>query len=131
MNYRDILGSVRNFWAGLSSRLKVLIIAGGVGVVIFLVFFVSFESRVNYEVLFSNLSPQDASAITSKLKEMGEEYRLSEGGTTILVPEDKVYELRLSLAGQNLPTGGGIGFEIFDKTSLGTTDFVERINYQR
>ncbi len=131
MNYRDILGSVRNFWAGLSSRLKVLIIAGGVGAVVFLVFFVSFESRVNYEVLFSNLSPQDASAITSKLKEMGEEYRLSEGGTTILVPEDKVYELRLSLAGQNLPTGGGIGFEIFDKTSLGTTDFVERINYQR
>lgn len=131
MNYRNIIDSIKNFWTGASPRLKVLIIIGGVGVIAFIIFFVSLGSRVSYDVLFSNLSPQDASAITSKLKEMGEQYRLAEGGTAILVPSDRVYELRLALAGQNLPTSGGVGFEIFDKTSLGTTDFVERINYQR
>lgn len=131
MNYRDIISSVRSFWVGAPPRLKAFIIIGLVGAISFLVFFISLGSRVNYDVLFSNLSPQDASAITSKLKEMGETYKLAEGGTAILVPKDKVYELRLILAGQNLPTGGGVGFEIFDRTSLGTTDFVERINYQR
>lgn len=131
MNYRDILGSVRGFWIGAPPRVKALVIVGIVGAISILVLLVSWGSRVSYDVLFSNLSPQDASAITSKLKEMGETYRLAEGGTAILVPKDKVYELRLALAGQNLPSGGGVGFEIFDRTSLGTTDFVERINYQR
>ncbi|MCX7796256.1 MAG: flagellar basal-body MS-ring/collar protein FliF, partial [bacterium] len=131
MNYRDIIGSVKRFWQEASPRVKVLILVGGVTLVVLSFYFFSLSSRVNYDVLFSNLSPQDASAITSKLKEMGESYRLAEGGSAILVPKDKVYELRLLMAGQNLPSGGGVGFEIFDKTSLGTTDFVERINYQR
>ncbi|MBC7321279.1 flagellar M-ring protein FliF [bacterium] len=131
MNYRDIVGSVRRFWQETSPRVKVLIIVGGVTLVFLSVYLVSLGTRVNYDVLFSNLSPQDASAITSKLKEMGENYKLAEGGSAILVPKDRVYELRLLMAGQNLPSGGGVGFEIFDKTSLGTTDFVERINYQR
>lgn len=131
MNYKDILGSVKRFWQDTSPRVKVLMIIGGVTLIILSIYFVSLGSRVNYDVLFSNLSPQDASAITSKLKEMGESYKLADGGSAILVPKDRVYELRLLMAGQNLPSGGGVGFEIFDKTSLGTTDFVERINYQR
>lgn len=131
MNYRDIVGAVKRFWQETSPRVRVLIVVGGVTFVFLFIYFISLSSRVNYDVLFSNLSPQDASAITSKLKEMGESYKLAEGGSAILVPKDRVYELRLLMAGQNLPSGGGVGFEIFDKTSLGTTDFVERINYQR
>jgi len=131
MNYKDLLGSIKRFWQESPPRIKVLVIFGGITLLVLLFYFVSISSRVNYDVLFSNLSPQDASAITAKLKEMGESYKLAEGGSAILVPKDKVYELRLALASQNLPSGGGVGFEIFDKTSIGTTDFVEKINYQR
>lgn len=131
MSYKDLLGPIRRFWQESPPRIKVLIIFGGITLLVLLFYFVSLSSRVNYDVLFSNLSPQDASAITAKLKEMGESYKLADGGSAILVPKDKVYELRLTLASQNLPSGGGVGFEIFDKTSIGTTDFVEKINYQR
>jgi flagellar M-ring protein FliF len=131
MNIQDLLKSIRNFWTGSSYKVKAFTIVGGIAVIFLIILFISIGTRINYDVLFSNLSPQDAAAVTSKLREMGEPYRLTEGGTVVLVPKDKVYEIRLSLASQNIPSGGGVGFEIFDKTSLGTTDFVEKINYQR
>ncbi|OGR07485.1 MAG: flagellar M-ring protein FliF [Deltaproteobacteria bacterium RIFOXYD12_FULL_50_9] len=87
--------------------------------------------KVNYNVLFSNLTQEDAGEVVAKLKELRIAYQLSENGKAILVPSDKVHEVRLTLAGDGLPRGGGVGFEIFDKTSFGTTDFVHRLNYQR
>lgn len=82
-----------------------------------------------YSVLFSQLSPEDSGAVIEKLKEKRVEYRVD--GTTISVPAAKVYETRMELAGEGLPQGGGVGFEIFDKTSFGVTDFVQKINYRR
>lgn len=82
-------------------------------------------------VLFSGLAPEDAGRIVEKLQKDRVEYQLAEGGTAVLVPQAHVYELRLNFAAEGIPRGGGVGFEIFDKTSLGTTDFVQRLNYQR
>jgi flagellar M-ring protein FliF len=92
---------------------------------------VIWSSRPDYQVLFSRLAPEDAAAIIETLKQDKVPYRLQSNGTSILVPRDRVYELRLSLASAGLPSGGGIGFEIFDDTPLGTTEFVQRLNYQR
>ena len=69
--------------------------------------------------------------VIQKLKEGSTEYRLSNNGTTVSVPEDKVAELRLELAAAGVPKSGRIGFEIFDKTNFGMTDFAEHINYRR
>ena len=88
-------------------------------------------NQENYQLLFSNLSQRDASAIASKLKERNTPYRLEGNGTMIMVPEEKVYELRLSLAGDGLPNGGNVGFEIFDHTDFKTTKFVQELNYRR
>jgi flagellar M-ring protein FliF len=66
-----------------------------------------------------------------KLKETGVEYRLPEAGGTVLVPSARLAELRLSLAAAGLPKTGRIGFELFDKTNLGATEFTEHINYRR
>jgi flagellar M-ring protein FliF len=85
----------------------------------------------NYQVLFSSLSQEDAAEVVGKLKELLIPYELDMNGTVVKVPADKVLDTRLSLAGSGLPRGGGIGFEIFDKTSFGTTDFVQKMNYQR
>jgi flagellar M-ring protein FliF len=84
-----------------------------------------------YGILFSNLEPEDAGAVTSKLREMKVDYHLSDGGRAIEVPEDKVYDLRLTMANNGLPRGGGVGFELFDKTNFGATDFSQHLNYQR
>ena len=89
----------------------------------------SWSQKEEYQVLFTNLSEADAGQIAMKLKEMKIPYRADAGG--ILVPQSKVYDARLQLASQGLPQGGGIGFEIFDKTSFGTTEFVQKLNYKR
>jgi flagellar M-ring protein FliF len=83
------------------------------------------------QVLFSNLAPDDASAIVDKLKDGKVPYETSGGGTTILVPGAQVHDLRLELAGQGLPHGGGVGFEIFDRSTLGMSEFVQKLNYRR
>ena len=83
------------------------------------------------QVLFSHLSPEDAGAIVTKLKEQKIPYTVEGNGGTIMVPSDKVHELRMQLASQSLPQGGGVGFEIFDRTSVGMTDFVQKLNYRR
>lgn len=83
------------------------------------------------QVLFSNLATDDAAAIIDKLKEGKVPYDTSAGGTTVLVPGSHVHDLRLSLASQGLPRGGGVGFEIFDRTSIGMSEFVQKLNYRR
>ncbi|MBM4285479.1 MAG: flagellar M-ring protein FliF [Deltaproteobacteria bacterium] len=103
---------------------------GGGGLLALILLFV-LSSPGDYAVLFSNLSQEDAGAIVSRLKGKKVPYRLEAGGATITVPRSEVYELRLQLAGEGIPRGGGVGFELFDRQNLGATDFVQRLNYQR
>jgi flagellar M-ring protein FliF len=85
----------------------------------------------NYQILFSNLSPGDGNAIVAELKKKNVPYKVEANGSIILVPEEKVYELRLSMAGDGIPSGGNVGFEIFDHTDFKTTKFVQELNYRR
>jgi flagellar M-ring protein FliF len=92
----------------------------------------SFIQKESFSTLFSGLSTEDASMVVAKLKEQKISYQLGMGGTSIYVPKDKVYDVRLLLASQNsLPGGGGVGFELFDKTNYGMTEFMQNINYKR
>ena len=88
-------------------------------------------NQPDYQVLFTNLEPGDAARITEKLKELKTPYQLKGGGTAIMVPDDTVYQLRLDLASEGIPRGRNIGFEIFDKQSFGTTEFVQKLRYQQ
>ncbi len=82
--------------------------------------------------LFTDLSYEDSAAIIKDLERQGVTYELRNDGNTIMVPRDRVARLRMSLAGEGLPKGGGIGYEIFDKSdALGTTSFVQNINNLR
>ena len=85
----------------------------------------------DYAVLFAGLQTEDAAHVVAELKAQNALYRLDAGGTTIEVPAAKVHELRLAMASAGLPRGGGVGFELFDKQSFGTTSFVEQLNYRR
>src|ERR1700720_2838011 len=82
--------------------------------------------------LFTDLSYEDSSAIVKDLERQGVAYELRNDGGTVMVPKDRVARLRMSLAGEGLPKGGGVGYEIFDKSdALGTTSFIQNINHLR
>ena len=87
--------------------------------------------RTQFEVLFYDMSSSEIGTVIEKLKESNVSYKLENGGTKILVPTDQVQELRLKLARQGLPESGLIGYEIFDKSNLGMSNFVQQINYRR
>ena len=84
-----------------------------------------------YRVLFSDMDPESASQVASKLRDQKVQYQLADGGRTVRVPEDQLDQLRLDLSAQGLPASGRIGFEIFDRTQFGATEFLEQVNYRR
>jgi flagellar M-ring protein FliF len=128
---KRLLGKATERYQALPSTQRMLVTALVVAVILALGFLVFVQGQSDYGVLFTNLSQEDAGAIVTKLKANKTPYRLENGGTAILVPKSEMYELRLLLAGEGLPQGGGVGFEIFDRQELGVTNFVQRLNYQR
>lgn len=85
----------------------------------------------DYRVLFSNISERDGGAIIGALEQQNVPYRFSESGGAILVPAERVHEIRLRLASQGLPKGGAVGFELMENQKFGISQFAEQVNYQR
>lgn len=121
---------LQNKIAAVPASKKILAVAGIAAIIAVIIGIILWSNQPVYHPLYSNLSQEDAGAIAEKLKETKVPYQIKDGGS-IMVPEDKVHELRLVLAGQGLPSGGGVGFEIFDRTNIGMTDFVQKLNYRR
>src|SRR5215831_992890 len=117
--------------ARLSMRQRITIVSVAVLVGAALYSVVQWKKEADFKPLFTGLAGEDAAGIVQKLKESGAEYRLSEGGASVLVPSGRLNELRLTLAAVGLPKSGRIGFELFDKVNLGATEFTEHINYRR
>jgi len=110
---------------------KVVLVSVALGTLLGIVILIVWTNRIDYQPLYFNLSPEDAGMVVEELKEQKIPYRLSANGRTVMVPSGRVYDLRLDLASRGIPSGGGVGFEIFDKTDFGTTEFVQKLNYQR
>ena len=126
-----VKNQTRTFFNGFTSGQKVMtgvllltLIVGGY-------LFMKWESKPSYTPLFSNLTTQDASAITDQLKAQNVDYQLSDGGQTVLVPQSQVYQLRLDMSKQGLPTGGNEGYTLLDKEGVTTSEFRQRVDYQR
>lgn len=98
---------------------------GLIGVLIY------YGSQPDLGVLFADLKPGDAQTIVEKLKTANVPYSLTNGGTTINVPHERISELRVQMAGEGALSGGHVGFDLFDKTSFGATDFAQQVNYRR
>ncbi|GAA2504614.1 flagellar basal-body MS-ring/collar protein FliF [Winogradskya humida] len=94
-------------------------------------FFATWASKPSYSPLFSNLSTKDASAIVESLDKSGTAYELANGGSTILVPQDQVNNLRLQLSGEGLPGDADTGYSLLDQQGITTSDFMQHTNYQR
>jgi len=85
----------------------------------------------DYRVLFSNLGDKDGGAVVAQLSQMNVPYKYSEGGGAILIPAERVHDVRLRLATQGLPKGSVAGFELMESSKFGMTQFQERLNFQR
>jgi flagellar M-ring protein FliF len=126
------LQRLRDLWSAQNRTNRTIAFGLAGALVIGLAIFAAMRLRgPDYGVLFANLGPDDASAVVTKLKDAKIPYQLTNGGTTILVPQESVYEERVLLAGDGTVKGGGSGYELFDKMNFGMTDFQEKIAKQR
>jgi len=111
---------------------KSMLLAGAAALVVALAAVAILWSRApEYKVLFTNLDERDGGAIVTALTQMNVPYRFSDQGGALLVPADRVHETRLQLAGQGLPRGGSVGFELLDNARFGASQFSEQITWQR
>lgn len=131
MNLRDVGDQLKSVFQKFSRVQQATIIAAAAAIIISIAVLVYWANKPVYKILFANLTEEDAASVVSRLKAKKIPYNLKDGGKTIEVPSKDVYETRIELAQEGIPKGGGVGFELFDKTSFGITEFAQNVNYQR
>ena len=115
----------------LSLQQKVIIGGSAVLTAILLIILVTFLNEPSYSPLYYDLGSDDASKVIEFLNNEKIPYKIADNGRTIEVPKDKLYETRLNLAGKGIPASGTIGYELFDKSTMGMSEFMQKLNYKR
>ena len=115
---------------GMPSQQKLGLIVAVASTVALLAGLFMWGQTPDYRVLYANMSERDGGAVIEALQQQNVPYKFSEGGT-LMVPADKVHEMRLQMAAKGLPKGGAVGFELMENQKFGTSQFLEQVNYQR
>ncbi|RXK52972.1 flagellar M-ring protein FliF [Oleiharenicola lentus] len=123
--------SLLDLWSQLGLNQRVSLIVAAVAVIGGMIAVVLWSRRPDYQLLYARLGDKDSSAVISYLQSQNIPHQISAGGGTVSVPAERVHKLRMDLAAKGLPSGEGVGFEIFDKGQFGLSDFVQRTNYLR
>jgi flagellar M-ring protein FliF len=132
LDAKQIATQCKQLWSRLPPRRRAVFGAAIAGTLLLMWLLVGHTAAERRAVLFSGLAAEDAGEVVARLRELKVAYRVEAGGSAISVPEARVHELRIALASEGVPRGGGgVGFEIFDKQSFGATSFVEQMNYRR
>jgi flagellar M-ring protein FliF len=126
-----LLTQLKDTWTRLPISGRIATIGSAAATLALVGAIIYYGSRPDYGVLFADLKPADAQAIVEKLQTANVPYSITNGGTTVQVPHDRISELRLQMAGEGALSGGHVGFDLFDKTSFGATDFAQQVNYRR
>jgi len=128
---KNFLQSLGALWKELGLNQRVSLIMAALAVLAGLIALTVWSHRPDLQLLYGRLSEKDAAAIVSSLQAQNIPHKVSAGGGSVYVPADQVYRLRMELASKGIPSGDGVGFEIFDKGQFGLSDFVQRTNYIR
>ena len=128
---KQLTANIRERLGRLTFNQKVLLGAVAMASVISVAVFSLWLQKEEKAVLFTNLSPEDASAALAELSKLDVDSKLANGGTTILVPENLVHRLRVDLAAKGVPSSGTVGFEVFDGKQYGMTEFLQNVNFKR
>jgi flagellar M-ring protein FliF len=129
--FKHFIDDVQKRLGGLSFNQKVLLGAVAVTSIISIAVFSLWLQKEEMSVLFTNLTPEDASAALAEITKQDIKAELENGGTTILVPETVVDRLRMDLQSKGVITGGVVGFELFDGKQYGLTEFTQNVNFKR
>ncbi len=127
----DFLQKILLVWQKVSLVQRALLAAVVVAVVLIGVLLTHWARQPDMRMLYQELSPTEASKITEMISEKGIPYLLRDGGTTVFVPRQHVYQLRLDLAKEGLPTGDQKGYKLFDDEKIGVSPFVQNVNHKR
>lgn len=128
--WQAIRERVSQTWQQLSLTARWGLLGGAVLLLAFVIYgLVLAWGQPAYAPLFADLSPREAGEVAQVLQEQSVPYQLSDGGTTILVPEHLVYQTRINLAAQGVPSGGTLGYELLNQNSLGMTEYERRVRY--
>ena len=130
-NLRQLARQLAEIWKQLGVNQRVSLVLGAGVVLAGLLGLMLWSGRPDYVLLYGKLGDAEAAKVLAALDDAKVPYQTGRGGSAILVPSDKVYQMRAQLAGKGIPRGDGIGFEIFDKPNFGISDFVQRANYIR
>ncbi len=122
---------VQEFWQNLPTPKRLALVVGTSLALVGGLVIALFNSHINYGYLYTDLAPEDASAIVQELKKRNIPHRLEAGGTAIMVPDEQRHALRLDLASDGLPRGGSVGFELFDQAQIGATEFEQQVSLRR
>jgi flagellar M-ring protein FliF len=118
-------------WQEMTPNRRFTVLAVLAAVLAVLIVAFVWNGKPPYKVLYTNLSNRDGGQVIAELQKLNIPYRISDGGAVISVPGSHVYGTRMKLAAAGLPKGAGVGFELLDHEPMGTSEFVEHINYQR
>jgi flagellar M-ring protein FliF len=129
--FSAIFASLRQTLTALPPGRRLALLATGIASIALVAGLVYWSNQVDYGVLYSGLSSEDAGAVVQRLQEKKIPYKISPSGETVSAPADRIPELRMELASAGLPRGGHVGYEIFDQKSLGATEFEQQLNYRR
>jgi len=128
---KNLYSSLVGIFNKLSFQQRLLIGGLAIGSLIFIGFLFFIMNEPSYSTLYTNISQEDASQVIKYLQQEKIPYKITANGSTISVPKEKVYEVRLALAGKGIPSSGIVGYEIFDKNVIGMSEFVQKMNYKR
>ena len=109
---RQILSQLNATFSNLSLGKKITLVTLILGSMAGFFFLMNWSGQSEFQPLYAQLDPEDANAILSKLKEQKIDYRIGSNGSTILIPREHIYEIRMQMASEGLPRGSGVGFEI-------------------
>jgi flagellar M-ring protein FliF len=122
---------LQEIWNRLDTRQRIILSSLVIITVLLFAWLIQWSTRVEYGLLFGNMEPEEVKKAVDQLKDQKIKYQLGEGGTSILVPTDQVDQARIELSASGIASKTGTGFEIFDRTRLGKTEFDQKIDFQR
>jgi flagellar M-ring protein FliF len=125
------LQRIKDLWRSLEPRGQLTIVGCALLVFVTFYFLYSYASKPSYATLVTGVDPAQTGQMTKALDTAGISYQITNGGTGIEVKDSQSSQARIALAETGLTTGGQVGFEIFNKVSMGATDFQQNVNYQR
>ncbi len=131
--WSEFAGRISGFWQNQNRQTRTIVVSGLAVVLVGLLAlgWLYFGHGPSYSVLFSNLSAEDAQAVTQHLKDDKVPYKLSTDGKTVYVPDSNLSDERVAIAGSGLIKNGSTGYELFDKTNFGMTEFQEKLDKTR